>query len=104
MTFLILGIFVTAVVALALRYVFRLKGRHLAIFLIGLWVPVIAIPLSMLASLASLGESTSSGTKGDIDSFAGSVDFVLTLVPFAGLWFLLGVMAFIASFWLPRRK
>jgi hypothetical protein len=104
MIFVILGIFITAVLTLTLRYIFRLKGSRLAIFLVGIWLPVIIIPLMMLASLASFGRSASGGTKGDIDGFAGHLDFVLTLVPFAGLWFLAGIVAFVASFWLPRRK
>jgi hypothetical protein len=104
MTFVILGIFITVVLALTLRCIFRMKGSRQAIFLFGIWPPVIVIPLMMLVSLASLGESASGGTKGDIGDFAGHLDFVLTLVPFAGLWFLLGVLAFVGSFWLPRRK
>ncbi len=106
MTFLILGLLLTVLLALMLRYLFRVKGKWLAIVLIGLWAPIMTLSVLALSALARFGQSADNKLEGkeNFDELASGVGFAITVAPIAVIWLLLGIAACVAAAWQSRRK
>jgi hypothetical protein len=98
-----LGLLITALLALILRYLFRLRGKWLAVIVLGLWPPFLIVPLSIYYSLVKMGISENNGQTANGGPISMFVDDLNLSFIVAGVWFILGIIVCIAAMLLPRK-
>jgi hypothetical protein len=93
----------SALIGLVLRFPFGLKGKWLAVIVVGFLPPMFLAPLSIYSSLVAVGTApqNSESSSRAVSIFASNLEIGLSI---AGLWFCLGIVAFFAAIWLPRPK